>query len=380
MPRGPVRGVALVVVASLVVAASAVADPPPAPAPTSPPTAGPSPALVGATVTATPGTWSGEDATSTVSYQWYRYYGQQQYPISGATGTSYTVTTADEGGLIVLVTVTAGSGAISGEAYSNPVRIMIPSTPINTSAPLLTGKAVRGATLHVSTGTWSQYPSPIAGTLSYSYQWIRCEPQCTLPIAGATQSSYAIRPADWGHGLTAKVTATDLIGSSYVYSNGVGVQPPTVTDDDPPFSRWIKEDPLLLSTPADHECFGDACDEGPLATLLRNGGFRSVLTVKKRFKLSVSWVVMRAGKSVTLGSERATFRKPGTYRPRFVLTRKGRTMLRSTHGLRFLVAGWMATPPRNDMFGCAYSATITAAREILIAPNCESPPDDSNPF
>jgi hypothetical protein len=158
------------------------------------------------------------------------------------------------------------------------------------------------------------------------------------------------------------------------------VQPPTVTDDDPPFSRWIAEDPLLISQPPDHECFGDDCAQGPVATLLRNGGYRSVLTVKKRLKLSVSWVVMRAGKFVTLGSERATFRKPGTYRPRFVLTRKGRSVLRSTRGLQFLVAGWIATPPRSDTSGCGYSGRITAAREIRIAPNCGIPPDETDPF
>jgi hypothetical protein len=37
--------------------------------------AGPDRALVGTTVTVTPGTWTGEDATSTVTYQWLRWVG-----------------------------------------------------------------------------------------------------------------------------------------------------------------------------------------------------------------------------------------------------------------------------------------------------------------
>jgi hypothetical protein len=379
MPGRSVNGAVLVVVATLALAGSAVADPPPPPVNTAPPVAAPTPALVGQSVTATAGTWSNEDATSSVTYQWYRYYGQQTYPIAGATGNAYTVTTADENGLSALVTVTAGSGAVSGSAYSNPISIRIPSPPANTAAPLLTGKAVRGATLHASTGTWSQYPSPIAGTVTYSYQWLRCETQCVFPITGATQSSYAIQPADWGRGVAVKVTATDLIGSTYAYSKGVGIQPPVVTDDFSPFSKWISEDPLLISSPADHQCFGVACSQGSVATLLDNGGFRSVLTTKRRGKLAVLWVATKGVKETTIGSERVSFRKPGKYRTRFALTSKGKSLLRSAHTLHFLVAGWLATSS-HDSAGCAYEGTVNAARQILIAPNCEAPPDDTDPF
>jgi hypothetical protein len=262
MPRGSVSGAALVVVASLMLAGPALADTPSTPQNTSPPVAGPDRALVGTTVTVTPGTWTGEDATSTVTYQWLRWVGLQTEPIPGATGTSYTVTTSDERGLTVLVTVTAGSGAVSSSQYSNTINITIPSVPINVTAPVLSGKTVPGAMLRVSTGTWSQYPSPAAGTLSYSYQWIRCTLHCTDPIAGATQSTYTIKPADWGHGLVAKVTGADLIGSSYTYSNGVPIPPPVVTEDDPPFGRWVGGDPLLISPPAQGFCLGTTCQQG----------------------------------------------------------------------------------------------------------------------
>lgn len=228
MRMGSVNGAVLVVAASLVFAVPASADTPPFPVATSPSVAGRDHPLIGQTVTVTPGTWSNEDATSTVTYQWDRYINQQTYPIPGATGTSYTVTTADEGDLTVLVTVTAGSGVVSTGVYGNPITITLPSTPSNVTAPVISGTAVRGATLHVSTGTWSQYPSAIAGTLTYAYQWIRCDiTACTAPIPGATNSSYSIKLADWGRGLTVKVTASDLIGSTYAYSNSVGVTPPS---------------------------------------------------------------------------------------------------------------------------------------------------------
>jgi hypothetical protein len=379
MPGRSVSGAVLVVVASLMVTEAAMADPPPAPVNESPPVASPDPAAVGATATVTPGTWSGEDPTSTVSYQWYRYYGAQTTtPISGATGTSYTVTTGDYGGLTVLVTVTAGSGAVSSSKFSNAIRVLGESPPINTAKPVLSGKGVRGATLHVTTGAWTQYPSPIAGPISYSYQWIRCAPGCDFPIAGATKPSYTVQPADWGRGLAVKVTATDNLGSSYAYSNGIGVQPPTVTEVDRPFP-WIDGDPLLISQPAHGECFGDACDQGTVTALLHNGGYRSVLTAHQRGKLAVAWIVVRGVKPVTLGTERFSFRRPGKYQRRFVLTNTGRSMLRAGHRFQFFAVAWFADL-RGNSSGCAYTGTVTAAGEILIVPNSVIPPDGTDPF
>jgi len=379
MPRGSVSGAALVVAVSLVLAGSALAAPPNPPQNTSPPVLAPNVPLVGNTVTVTPGTWTGEDATSTVSYQWFRFLGQQTQLISGATGTSHTVTTADEGGLTVLVTVTADSGAVSGAEYSNSISITIPSTPANVTVPVLSGKGVPGATLHVSNGTWSEYPSPIAGTLSYSYQWLRCTTQCTQPIEGATSTSYAITPADWGHDLMVKVTATDLIGSTYAYSNPLAVPPPLVTEDDPPFGRFVGGDPLLITPPPQGFCLGNTCQQGSVGTLLHHNGFSNVIIAKRRGALAVIWSALRAGREVRLGSERASFRKAGRYRARFVLSRKGKVLLQSAHALSFVVAGW-AQVTRGSSTGCGYSGAITAARQIVITPACEAPPDDTNPF
>lgn len=366
---GLVKSAALVLAGFVIAASPALAAQPDPPVNQSPPVLGPNNAPVGATVTVTPGTWSGEDATSTTTYQWYRYVGQVPKAISGATGQSYTVTTADESGLVVSVTVTADSGAVAGDAFSNAISITAPYPPINASQPVLSGTPVRGSTLHVSTGRWSQYPSPIAGSLSYSYQWLRCRTQCNVSIPGATHASYAIQLADWGRGLEVKVTATDLIGSTYAYSNGLGVTPPTETEDNPPFPR-IAGDPLLISAPAGGFCFGLTCTEESVSALLQKNGFTRLLTVKQRGTLSVRWVATRGAKSVTLGSERAVFRSPGKYRTRFALSRSGRALLRSSPTLSFLVVGLFSYPPGSGI-GCDYSAMLNAARQIVINPACE---------
>ena len=78
-----------------------------------------------------------------------------------------------------------------------------------TVAPKLSGTAVVGVTMGVSSGTWSK--SPVA----YGYQWEDCNStgkECTA-ILGATNPNYKVAERDVGHALVAKVTATNSAGS-----------------------------------------------------------------------------------------------------------------------------------------------------------------------
>ena len=78
-----------------------------------------------------------------------------------------------------------------------------------TVAPKLSGTAVVGVTMGVSSGTWTN--SPVA----YGYQWEDCNStgkECT-PILGATNPNYKVAESDVGHTLIAKVTATNSAGS-----------------------------------------------------------------------------------------------------------------------------------------------------------------------
>ena len=64
--------------------------------------------------------------------------------------------------------------------------------------PAITGRAVEGATLRASTGTWAP-----AGGLRFGYQWQRDG----TPIARATDATYRAQKQDVGHQLTVVVTA-----------------------------------------------------------------------------------------------------------------------------------------------------------------------------
>jgi YD repeat-containing protein len=81
--------------------------------------------------------------------------------------------------------------------------------PKNTEAPKLSGSAVVGVTMGVSTGVWSH------SAVAYGYQWEECAPgteSCT-PIVGATNPDYAPTSGEVGHALVAVVTASNAGGS-----------------------------------------------------------------------------------------------------------------------------------------------------------------------
>ncbi|MBU2075746.1 MAG: Ig-like domain repeat protein [Actinobacteria bacterium] len=160
-----------------------------------------------------------------VGVQWLR----DGTPITGATGSSYTLV-ADDAGHAVTARVTAqrpdyaqenGSGAVVGfTAFTSPASgggAVTPSNPgggggggggggnptptptiANTVKPAITGDAVVGGSLAASEGTWS------TDGLTFAYQWLRDGE----PIEGATATQYAPVVADLGKAVSVKVTAT----------------------------------------------------------------------------------------------------------------------------------------------------------------------------
>ncbi len=111
------------------------------------------------------------------------------------------------------------NGAIQGDASTGRLlkATRAPATaalwngelPKNSVAPKLSGTAVVGVKMGVSTGTWSNEP------VTYAYQWYDCGPtggNCT-PIAGATNPNYTLTGSDTGHTVVAAVTAVNGGGS-----------------------------------------------------------------------------------------------------------------------------------------------------------------------
>ncbi len=83
-----------------------------------------------------------------------------------------------------------------------------PSAPSNTGPPVVSGTAVQGNTLNVSTGTWTNSPT------SYAYQWQDCAASGCTSISGATSSSYTLQGSDVGDTIDAVVTARNAAGSA----------------------------------------------------------------------------------------------------------------------------------------------------------------------
>jgi len=97
-----------------------------------------------------------------------------------------------------------------------PFALEVAKTPTNTQLPTITEPAdtstpggadvIAGAVLKGTNGSWS--PST---NLSYAHQWLRCDDQGSnfANILGATKTEYRLTPADAGHRLRFRVTATN---------------------------------------------------------------------------------------------------------------------------------------------------------------------------
>ena len=172
--------------------------------------------VVGQKLTGTNGSWTG-DQPMTFAFQWVRCGSDGGAPdgsncavISGATSSSYTLGSGDAGGRM-RVRVTATNSAGSTTVASNATSPVSASAPVNTKAPSISGSTVNGATLTANRGTWSG-----AGTISYSYRWLRCDANGNNcgSISGATGTQYKLTSTDVGRKLRVTVTARNGGGST----------------------------------------------------------------------------------------------------------------------------------------------------------------------
>jgi hypothetical protein len=141
----------------------------------------------GSTLTAKAGTWSPKP--SALKYQWYR----SGTAISGATKSTYKLTTSDRGKTIT-VRVTgslSGYGTTTMTSAGKAVPKVFSKAPI----PTISGTLKAGKTLTAKPGTWSP-------TATLTYQWYRG----TTKISGATKATYKLTTKDKGKKITVKVT------------------------------------------------------------------------------------------------------------------------------------------------------------------------------
>lgn len=172
-------------------------------------------AKVGATLTASDGTWT--NSPTSFAYQWQRCAsdGTGCGDITGATSKTYSPSTGDVGHAL-RVSVTAGNSDGKASATSGATDpVDSANGPSNSVRPSVSGTAQVGETLTVSNGSWSTAPS------SFTRQWQRCDSDGTscLNISGATGQTYGIRTGDIGHRLRALVTAHTSNGQTTVASS-----------------------------------------------------------------------------------------------------------------------------------------------------------------
>ena len=163
--------------------------------------------------------WQGNP---TFSYQWFL----DGVEIPGATGGTFSVAPADEGGsLICRLTASNSDGTVatfSGSRAVYPILPAVEAGAIPTIANVTdAGDAPEaGDELSCSPGTWS-------GSPSFAYQWLRNG----TPIGGATASTHTVTAADEGASLQCLVTATadevtQATSSPLVADPQPGVAPP----------------------------------------------------------------------------------------------------------------------------------------------------------
>ncbi len=140
------------------------------------------------------------------SYQWL----SAGTAISGATGSSYTLT-ANEQGDTIQVRVDfeddAGNSESLTSVATDPVAAAKQANTAPTGLPTISGTPQVGQTLTADTSTINDGNG--LTNVSYRYQWVRNDGTDDADIAGGTGSTYTLVDADEGRTIRVKVTFTD---------------------------------------------------------------------------------------------------------------------------------------------------------------------------
>ena len=175
---------------------------------------------VGTSISTSSGTWS---TSGSYTYKWQRSSDASSWSdISGATSSSYTLTSDDSGKFVrSVVTITSSTGA--GTAYSASTRKV--GAPYNTVVPVVSGTVRVGSTQTTTDGTWSNTPTSI------TYQWQTSSNGILWTNVGsATNSTYTPTFAQANLQLRVQISAVNAVDTATVTSNVVsGFLPPEAT-------------------------------------------------------------------------------------------------------------------------------------------------------
>ena len=148
---------------------------------------------------------------ATFGYQWVSNDGNADSDIQDATDSTYTLVLADEGKTVkVRVSFTDRGGFAESCTSTATMAVAPPTNTQATGAPKISGTTRVRETLAASTSE-IQDENGLDG-VTFSYQWIRNHETTETEIAGATDSTYILVPADEGKTIKVQVSFTDRHG------------------------------------------------------------------------------------------------------------------------------------------------------------------------
>ena len=179
--------------------------------------------MVGGTLTAAKGSWSGYPAP-TFTYQWYACTkavtaARTTVPstckkITRATRSTFKLTSAQRG-KYVAVLVKGTSLRTTATTWLSKTTTSIGVRATATVKPAVTGTSTVGKTLTAAKGTWTGYPTP-----TFTYQWYACTravtialtnvPSTCVRISGATKSTFKLTSTQRGKYVAVLVKGTSL--------------------------------------------------------------------------------------------------------------------------------------------------------------------------
>ena len=210
-------------------------------------------AQVGETLTVDTSNIADEDGLTNVAYSYQWLAGGAD--IEGATGSSYTLTAAQEGQTVqVRVSFTYdadGEETRTRLTSSATAAVSAPNSPA-TGAPTISGTVQVGETLTADTSSIADDDG--LDNASFSYQWVSNDGIADSDIAGATASTYTPGTADEGKTIKVRVSFTDDANNEETLTSAATVAVAAAPTDTGPltgFTLWDASDQTELAQLAD---------------------------------------------------------------------------------------------------------------------------------
>lgn len=203
----------------------------------------------GGTLTWHAGTYTGL-APFTMTRQWQRCdaVGANCVDVGGATGASYVLVSADVAKTIRVRERATNAFGNSGDTPSGSTVVVAAAPPTIVTLPLVTGSTIDGATLTAGSGSWNGSP-----TITYAYQWRRCDASgATCSNVGTGTPTYTLVAADVAGTVRVVVTATNTAGSgapaTSAMSAVIAAAPPVVGAPLPTVSGTLVRNGVVSTT------------------------------------------------------------------------------------------------------------------------------------